>query len=135
MMTTTWMWMPHRPRNRYCSIRTIQARKAKEALLISPSKQRTACHGDLTHPQSLRSFVADHSRVEKYRPNTLDDVSGHQDILATINKFVDTNVCGLQKGSAGEADRAKAITTSPPIRSTRDRENIHGLSPSATDIR
>jgi replication factor C subunit 3/5 len=31
------------------------------------------------------------SRVEKYRPNTLDDVSGHQDILATINKFVDSN--------------------------------------------
>ncbi|PWY88068.1 P-loop containing nucleoside triphosphate hydrolase protein [Aspergillus sclerotioniger CBS 115572] len=29
--------------------------------------------------------------VEKYRPNTLDDVSGHQDILATINKFVDAN--------------------------------------------
>ncbi|KAK7208848.1 hypothetical protein V2G26_016026 [Clonostachys chloroleuca] len=29
--------------------------------------------------------------VEKYRPTTLDDVSGHQDILATINKFVDTN--------------------------------------------
>jgi replication factor C subunit 3/5 len=32
------------------------------------------------------------SRVEKYRPDTLEDVSGHQDILATINKFVDTNV-------------------------------------------
>ncbi|KAL8745911.1 MAG: hypothetical protein Q9190_002002 [Brigantiaea leucoxantha] len=31
--------------------------------------------------------------VEKYRPDTLDDVSGHQDILATINKFVDSNVC------------------------------------------
>ncbi|OJJ45300.1 hypothetical protein ASPZODRAFT_70044 [Penicilliopsis zonata CBS 506.65] len=29
--------------------------------------------------------------VEKYRPNTLDDVSGHQDILATINKFIDAN--------------------------------------------
>ncbi|KAK0389802.1 hypothetical protein NLU13_3375 [Sarocladium strictum] len=29
--------------------------------------------------------------VEKYRPVTLDDVSGHQDILATINKFVDSN--------------------------------------------
>ncbi|KAH7155098.1 hypothetical protein B0J13DRAFT_593446 [Dactylonectria estremocensis] len=29
--------------------------------------------------------------IEKYRPNTLDDVSGHQDILATINKFVDSN--------------------------------------------
>jgi replication factor C subunit 3/5 len=30
-------------------------------------------------------------RVEKYRPVSLDDVSGHQDILATINKFVDSN--------------------------------------------
>ncbi|KAK0304550.1 Subunit of heteropentameric Replication factor C (RF-C) [Friedmanniomyces endolithicus] len=29
--------------------------------------------------------------VEKYRPASLADVSGHQDILATINKFVDTN--------------------------------------------
>ncbi|KAI9856895.1 MAG: hypothetical protein M1813_008732 [Trichoglossum hirsutum] len=29
--------------------------------------------------------------VEKYRPNTLEDVSGHHDILATINKFVDMN--------------------------------------------
>ncbi|KAI7689793.1 activator 1 subunit 3, partial [Hortaea werneckii] len=29
--------------------------------------------------------------VEKYRPNSLADVSGHQDILATINKFVDSN--------------------------------------------
>lgn len=29
--------------------------------------------------------------VEKYRPNSLSDVSGHHDILATINRFVDTN--------------------------------------------
>ncbi|KAI9730511.1 MAG: hypothetical protein M1834_005752 [Cirrosporium novae-zelandiae] len=29
--------------------------------------------------------------VEKYRPKTLEDVSGHQDILATINKFVESN--------------------------------------------
>ncbi|QUC24004.1 uncharacterized protein UV8b_08245 [Ustilaginoidea virens] len=29
--------------------------------------------------------------IEKYRPTTLDDVSGHHDILATINKFVDSN--------------------------------------------
>ncbi|EFE37843.1 hypothetical protein TRV_07502 [Trichophyton verrucosum HKI 0517] len=29
--------------------------------------------------------------VEKYRPDTLDDVSGHQDIIATINRFVDSN--------------------------------------------
>lgn len=30
--------------------------------------------------------------MEKYRPNTLDDVSGHQDILATINRFIEHNV-------------------------------------------
>ena len=35
--------------------------------------------------------------VEKYRPASLADVSGHQDILATINKFVDSN--RLPKGS------------------------------------
>ncbi|PMB71675.1 Replication factor C subunit 3 [Beauveria bassiana] len=29
--------------------------------------------------------------IEKYRPESLDDVEGHQDILATINKFVDAN--------------------------------------------
>jgi len=29
--------------------------------------------------------------VEKYRPVSLADVSGHQDILATINKFIDSN--------------------------------------------
>ncbi|PFH59631.1 hypothetical protein XA68_12067 [Ophiocordyceps unilateralis] len=29
--------------------------------------------------------------VEKYRPTTLDEVSGHRDILATIDKFVDSN--------------------------------------------
>lgn len=31
-------------------------------------------------------------RVEKYRPESLDEVSGHQDILATINRFVEANV-------------------------------------------
>ncbi|OAL50954.1 replication factor C subunit 3 [Pyrenochaeta sp. DS3sAY3a] len=29
--------------------------------------------------------------VEKYRPNSLEDVEGHHDIIATINKFVDSN--------------------------------------------
>ncbi|KAL1973499.1 hypothetical protein VTN31DRAFT_6134 [Thermomyces dupontii] len=29
--------------------------------------------------------------VEKYRPNTLDDVAGHQDILATLNRFVESH--------------------------------------------
>lgn len=32
-----------------------------------------------------------HPRVEKYRPSTLDDVSGHRDIIATINRFVEQN--------------------------------------------
>lgn len=31
-------------------------------------------------------------RVEKYRPESLDEVSGHQDILATINRFIEANV-------------------------------------------
>lgn len=44
-------------------------------------------------PSNGIASVTDHDRVEKYRPDTLDDVSGHQDILATINKFVDSNVC------------------------------------------
>ena len=34
--------------------------------------------------------------VEKYRPDTLDEVQGHQDILATINKFVESNVRAAQ---------------------------------------
>ncbi|KAI9890133.1 MAG: hypothetical protein M1814_004414 [Vezdaea aestivalis] len=29
--------------------------------------------------------------VEKYRPDSLEDVSGHKDILVTINKFIDSN--------------------------------------------
>ena len=39
------------------------------------------------------SYAKKLRRVEKYRPNTLDDVSGHQDILATINRFIEHNVC------------------------------------------
>ena len=45
--------------------------------------------------KTCAELVADSVRVEKYRPSTLDDVSGHQDILATINRFVDTDVCGV----------------------------------------
>ncbi|KAI5297976.1 hypothetical protein KEM56_004398 [Ascosphaera pollenicola] len=29
--------------------------------------------------------------VEKYRPDTLENVCGHQDVISTINKFVETN--------------------------------------------
>jgi replication factor C subunit 3/5 len=55
-------------------------------------KQRTVCPGkDLDVFNSIKTTDGQ-NRVEKYRPDTLEDVSGHQDILATINKFVDTNV-------------------------------------------
>ena len=37
--------------------------------------------------------LTDLARVEKYRPDTIEDVSGHQDVLATINRFVECNVC------------------------------------------
>jgi replication factor C subunit 3/5 len=39
----------------------------------------------------LLTEFENYDRVEKYRPVSLADVSGHQDILATINKFVDSN--------------------------------------------
>lgn len=42
------------------------------------------------HDYTLRLLIL--IRVEKYRPNSLDDVEGHKDIIATINKFVDSNV-------------------------------------------
>ena len=42
-------------------------------------------------PRSRIHRTANARRIEKYRPASLDDVSGHQDILATINKFVDSN--------------------------------------------
>lgn len=41
------------------------------------------------HPSRRRLLTP--PRVEKYRPATLADVSGHQDILATLHKFVSTN--------------------------------------------
>jgi replication factor C subunit 3/5 len=42
------------------------------------------------HSSSTKLIIC--IRVEKYRPNSLDDVSGHQDILATINRFIEANV-------------------------------------------
>lgn len=77
------------------------------------------------------------TRVEKYRPNTLDDVSGHQDILATINKFVDTNVCcpnasnELQKLTGWRI----AITTSSPLRASWNGQDIHDPRARTEDIR
>ena len=48
-------------------------------------------YGVISHDEGEQLLTIS-ARVEKYRPNTLEDVSGHQDILATINKFVEKNV-------------------------------------------
>lgn len=73
-------------------------------------------------------------RVEKFRPDTLEDVSGHQDILATINKFVDTNVCFPTAHEAHSAMLTCTIETpSPPsLWPAWYRQNFHYscLSPS-----
>jgi hypothetical protein len=65
------------------------------------------------------------SRVEKYRPNTLDDVSGHQDILATINRFVEHNVRPSTSFILRTTDDYLATPPSPVLRSTRHGQNIH----------
>ena len=67
-------------------------------LRICQWRQKTACHGKRTLLLAAGGFISrvncdtdQTPRIEKYRPSTLADVSGHQDILATINKFVDLN--------------------------------------------
>ncbi|KAF3479631.1 replication factor C subunit 3 [Arthroderma uncinatum] len=63
-----------------------------------PAQESTVFNADSTDVKGKR-IVADLPVeagdnlpwVEKYRPDTLDDVSGHQDIIATINRFVDSN--------------------------------------------
>ncbi|KAH7177510.1 hypothetical protein DER46DRAFT_621380 [Fusarium sp. MPI-SDFR-AT-0072] len=61
---------------------------SKDVIFSSEAKQgkRSAANLPVEAEDRLTEL-----RVEKYRPNTLDDVSGHQDILATINKFIDQN--------------------------------------------
>ncbi|KAL8779239.1 MAG: hypothetical protein Q9213_007046, partial [Squamulea squamosa] len=65
---------------------------------VPPEKESITFNSNNTNAKGKRSAAnlpveAEDSLpwVEKYRPDTLDDVSGHQDILATINKFVDSN--------------------------------------------
>lgn len=59
---------------------------------ISLWKRKITCPGQQLFPNWPIPCTDVCDRVEKYRPNTLDDVSGHQDILATINRFVESNV-------------------------------------------
>ncbi|EON96765.1 putative replication factor c subunit 3 protein [Phaeoacremonium minimum UCRPA7] len=62
----------------------------------APSKDITFSSGNTTKGKQSKANLPVEAEdslpwVEKYRPATLADVSGHQDILATINKFVDSN--------------------------------------------
>lgn len=62
-------------------------------------------------------------RVEKYRPNSLDDVEGHQDIIATINKFVDSNVCRIDLIRSNVLTIA-AIASSPALWASGNRQDL-----------
>lgn len=46
----------------------------------------------LPHFQREKQLIVFSRRVEKYRPNSLEEVSGHHDIISTINRFIDKNV-------------------------------------------
>ncbi|KAL8887689.1 MAG: hypothetical protein Q9215_004787, partial [Flavoplaca cf. flavocitrina] len=83
-----------------CTIRDIMSDYDDDDMDLDdqPVKQSLTFSSNNTNSKGKRSAAnlpveAEDSLpwVEKYRPNTLDDVSGHQDILATINKFVDSN--------------------------------------------
>ena len=84
------------PRIRSCSTRIIPPAKANEVQQIYQFRQRIPYHGEsqYLYSSSLQwSVLLISIRVEKYRPDTLEDVQGHQDILATINKFIESNAC------------------------------------------
>ena len=75
--------------------------------------------------------------MEKYRPDTLADVSGHQDIIATINKFVDANVRhhGQDEEISAAADTCIEITASAALWPAWYRKDIDSSSASKEDIR
>lgn len=77
---------PQTPRLRSAEMR----KRESEALRTCPWRQKILCPGNL-HIECAEACLTC-LRVEKYRPNSLDDVEGHKDIIATINKFVDSNV-------------------------------------------
>ena len=74
-------------------------------------------------------------RVEKYRPNSLDDVEGHQDILATINKFVEANVCMDILTTEAVTDWILLeITASTAVRTSRHWQDVDSSSTRPTNI-
>lgn len=76
-------------------------------------------------------------RVEKYRPNSLDEVSGHQDILATINRFVEAHVFTPAEQHSFPLIKlinSAAATSSPFVWPSWNRKDLNHLGACTTDI-
>lgn len=133
-MTTTWRWTDRLPPS--TSAPTTRTRRGRGARRICQSKLRTRCHGIWPRRNDPRTGVDLEIRVEKYRPNTMEDVSGHQDILATINKFVDSNVRKPGFSVVSQPfDQILEVTASPPIWASRHRQDVHGPCSSPPHLR
>ncbi|KAF3933474.1 hypothetical protein ABW19_dt0203683 [Dactylella cylindrospora] len=77
--------------------------------------------------------------VEKYRPQSLDDVSGHEDILTTINKFIDQNKLPhlLFYGPPGTGKTSTILALARRIYNTKSEAHLrhHVLELNASDDR
>ncbi|KAK6528792.1 hypothetical protein TWF694_004028 [Orbilia ellipsospora] len=77
--------------------------------------------------------------VEKYRPQSLDDVSGHEDILTTINKFIDQNKLPhlLFYGPPGTGKTSTILALARRIYNTKSEAALrhHVLELNASDDR
>ena len=64
--------------------------------------------------------------MEKYRPNTLSDVSGHQDILATITRFIEANKLPhlLLYGPPGTGKTSTILALARQIYGTRNMRQM-----------
>ena len=80
--------------------------------------------------------LTDLARVEKYRPDTIEDVSGHQDVLATINRFVECNVClsFLLDTRFRVTEQQLAPAAFASLWTSGNRENIHDFGAGKADI-
>lgn len=94
-------------------------------------------YGSVTLIWRRESHTDTVDRVEKYRPNSLDDVSGHQDILSTINRFVEAHVFSPSPGNIdyhSNINDSAATTPSPSIWPSRNRKDLNHPSTCTTDI-
>lgn len=122
-MMTIWTLM-HQQCSQRSSSPPIATPRERGVPPTCQSRQRTRYLGEDIN-RLIITFTDGDPRVEKYRPSTLDDVSGHQDILATINKFVEANVRTLQLIASINSDIAPATTTSTSLWTSRYWQDIY----------